>query len=501
MKLSDLLTEFPALDPRQGAIEIGGITADSRAVKPGYLFFAVPGSKADGTAFAGQAFAQGAAAVIGERLPAQVPAGGHFIVLDNVRRALALAAARFYPRQPATIVAVTGTAGKTSVAEFTRQIWQRLGHRAAYLGTLGIITADGAKYGSLTTPDPVELHRTLDRLAGEGITHLAIEASSHGLDQHRLDGLRLRAAAFTNLGRDHLDYHHTMEAYLAAKLRLIEDLLPPGATLVAPLGKKSDAGVDAALAAARQRGLATLTTLTYPGMPLPEGGDIRAMIMMEAVGATTLGQRLMFEPPYAGYKQVFLPLSGFFQASNALVAAGLAIATGDDPAAAIAALEHLQGVPGRLDLAGRKDGAGIFVDYAHKPEALGAALWALRPFVDDPNGRLIVVFGCGGDRDQGKRPLMGKIATERADVVIVTDDNPRSEKPETIRRAILDAAPGAIEIGNRAEAIRHGIEMLRAGDILLIAGKGHETGQIVGDRVLPFSDHDAVRAVLQEKVA
>jgi UDP-N-acetylmuramoyl-L-alanyl-D-glutamate--2,6-diaminopimelate ligase len=494
MKLRDLITE-DALDPRAADTEVRGVSADSRAVKPGDLFVAIAGAKADGARFISQAIAAGAVAVAAERAPdAPLPAGVAFVAVKNPRRTLSLAAATLFPRQPQTIAAVTGTAGKTSVAHFTRQIWERLGLRAGYLGTLGVVAPSGATYGNLTTPDPVTLHRTLDALAGEGVTHLAIEASSHGLDQHRLDGLRLSTAAFTNLGRDHLDYHPTMESYLAAKLRLFEELLPEGGAVVVPRGVQPIDGVDAVLAAARERGLKTLTLAAVsdtPGAQLP-GGDIRARVAMRG-----FEQVLTFDPPLAGRASVTLPLTGFFQASNALLAAGLAIAGGAEPGAVIDALSHLKGVPGRLELVGRKDGAGIFVDYAHKPEALGEAIAALLPFREG-GGCLIVVFGAGGDRDPGKRPLMGKIAAERADVVIVTDDNPRSEEPAAIRRAILAAAPGAREIGDRGEAIRRAIGELKRGDILLIAGKGHETGQIIGDRTIEFSDHAVVADALRE---
>src|SRR5262245_49838860 len=498
MNLAELLTDLAEFDGRLAQLEVKGLTADSRAVEPGGVFVAIPGTKADGLQFVDAALKAGAVAVVAESAPERpLPDTVAFARATNARRTLARAAARFYPRQPHTIVAVTGTAGKTSVAHFARQIWERLGHRAAYLGTLGVISPKGARYGSLTTPDPVALHRMLDELAREGVTHLAVEASSHGLDQHRLDGLNLAAAAFTNLGRDHLDYHPSLESYFAAKLRLFTELLDERATVVLPRfnPKHPMPGVADVLTVARERGLKTFETVAFPGLPLPQGGDLRASILM-----VDLAQQPMFDPPFARRTNVRLPLAGFFQASNALIAAGLAIAGGDDPGAVVDALEHLQGVPGRLELAGRKDGAGIFVDYAHKPDALGEAISALRPLLDD-DGRLFVVFGCGGDRDPGKRPLMGAIAAERADVVVVTDDNPRTEEPAAIRRAILTAAPGAIEIGERAQAIRWAIGELRRGDALLIAGKGHETGQIVGDRVLPFTDHGAVAAVLSEKVA
>jgi UDP-N-acetylmuramoyl-L-alanyl-D-glutamate--2,6-diaminopimelate ligase len=403
-----------------------------------------------------------------------------FIQVANARRALSLAAATFYPRQPATIAAVTGTSGKTSVAAFTREIWTALGLQAASIGTVGVVSPKGEEYGSLTTPDPVELHRSLDRLAGEGVTHLALEASSHGLDQHRLDGVRIAAGAFTNLSRDHLDYHPTLEAYLAAKLRLFSDLIAPGGTAVINI---DDRYAGQVVAAAEKRGLTVMTVGE-------KGADIKL------IGGAIDGFAQIVEIAHDGktYK-VKLPLVGGFQVQNAAVAAGLAIATGAEPARVFAALEKLTGAKGRLELSGTRNGAPIFIDYAHKPDALAKALAALRPYA---SGRLIVVFGCGGDRDTGKRPIMGRIAHDNADRVIVTDDNPRSEEPGAIRAAILAAAPGATEIGDRAQAIRAGITELKSGDVLLIAGKGHEIGQIVGGKVLPFSDHDAVAAVLQD---
>jgi UDP-N-acetylmuramoyl-L-alanyl-D-glutamate--2,6-diaminopimelate ligase len=403
-----------------------------------------------------------------------------FVPVANARRALALAAARFYGRQPKTIAAVTGTSGKTSVAAFTRQIWGSLGKRAASIGTIGVVTPDREVYGSLTTPDPVGLHKTLAELADEGITHLAIEASSHGLDQHRLDGLQVAAGGFTNLSRDHLDYHPTVEHYLNAKLRLFEALVVDGGAAVIDVDHEHAAQV---VQTAKQRGL-RLITVGKKG----EG--------IHLVEATIDGFAQKFSVEHAGRRHsISLPLVGAFQVENALVAAGLAIATGGEPGAVFAALASLKGAKGRLDFAGERHGAPIFVDYAHKPDALDKALAALRPYV---KRELVVVFGCGGDRDQGKRPLMGEIAAKAADRVIVTDDNPRSENPAAIRAAILKAAPGATEIGDRREAIRGAIASLRTGDVLLIAGKGHESGQIIGDRTLPFGDHEAVATALKE---
>ena len=483
MKLADLQLENVQLDARQAGIDIVGIAADSRKVKAGFLFFAIAGAKADGAHFARAAAAAGAVAVAAEQRPDGLPADVVFVPVANARRALALAAAKFFTRQPGIIAAVTGTSGKTSVAAFTRQIWSALGFPAASIGTIGVVSPTAETYGSLTTPDPVELHRTLDRLAGEGVTHLALEASSHGLDQRRLDGVRIAAGAFTNLSRDHLDYHPTIEAYLAAKLRLFEELIAPSGTAVIDV---DDCYAGQVVAAAKKRGLKIMTV----GV---NGDDIKL------IGGAIDGFAQVVSIGHGGREfKVKLPLVGAFQVQNAAVAAGLAIATGAEPARVFAALELLTGAKGRLELAGAKNGAPIFIDYAHKPDALKKALEALRPYA---SGKLVVVFGAGGDRDSGKRPIMGRIAVENADRVIVTDDNPRSEQPSAIRAAILAATPGATEIGDRNAAIRAGIAALKTGDVLLIAGKGHETGQIVGDRVSPFSDHDAVAAALQGDAA
>ena len=483
MKLADLQLENVRLDARQAGIDITGIAADSRKVKAGFLFFAIAGARADGAHFARAAAAAGAVAVAAEQRPDGLSAEVVFVPVANARRALALAAAKFFTRQPGIIAAVTGTSGKTSVAAFTRQIWSALGFPAASIGTIGVVSPTAETYGSLTTPDPVELHRTLDQLAGEGVTHLALEASSHGLDQHRLDGVRIAAGAFTNLSRDHLDYHPTIEAYLAAKLRLFEELIAPNGTAVIDV---DDCYAGQVVAAAKKRGLKIMTV----GV---NGDDIKL------IGGAIDGFAQVVSIGHGGREfKVKLPLVGAFQVQNAAVAAGLAIATGAEPARVFAALELLTGAKGRLELAGAKNGAPIFIDYAHKPDALKKALEALRPYA---SGKLVVVFGAGGDRDSGKRPIMGRIAAENADRVIVTDDNPRSEQPSAIRAAILAAIPGATEIGDRNEAIRASIAALKTGDVLLIAGKGHETGQIVGDRVLPFSDHDAVAAALQGDAA
>ncbi len=458
------------------AVHVTGLSADSREIMPGDVFFALAGAKDDGLKHVAEAVARGARAVIAERKPEALGAAT-FVQTADVRAALAHAASRFYPERPSTIVAVTGTSGKTSVAAFVRQIWEKLGREAASLGTIGIVSRPLTVYGSLTTPDPVTLHRTLTKLAQAGVTHLALEASSHGLDQKRLDGVSPLAAAFTNLSRDHMDYHASEQDYLDAKLRLLRDLLPEGGAAV----------IDADSAIARRVIAAARRPFTVGAK-----GDALRLVEARREGFATRLKLIYAGAPY----EALLPLPGDFQVSNALVAAGLCLATGEAPDAVFAALASLEGAPGRLERIGAQVfGAQVFVDYAHKPDALEKALAALRPFV---TGRLIVVFGCGGDRDPGKRPMMGAIASRCADVVIVTDDNPRSENPSAIRAAILAAAPGAREIGDRAEAIREGVRMLQPGDALMIAGKGHETGQIVGDRTLPFSDADEARAALED---
>lgn len=461
-----------------GAIEITGLSADSRKIDKGMLFVALAGTKADGAAYVADAVARGAAAIVaGHALDAGVPV----VVVDNPRRFLALAAANFYGRQPATMVAVTGTAGKTSVASFTRQIWAAAGHAAAQIGTTGVVSPTRNEYGSLTTPDPIGLHALLAELADEGVTHAAMEASSHGLDQSRLDGVRLSAAAFTNLGRDHMDYHPTVEAYMAAKMRLFDTLLPKGAPAVI---FADDPWSAEAIRVATEAGHKVLT--------VGRNGQFLALKRVEhfrhkQVAEVHVGGEIF---------EVHIPLAGDFQIANALVAAGLAIATGVPAALAMKALEKLQGASGRLELVGQsKQGALAYVDYAHKPDALENVLTSVRPFT---TGRVIAVFGCGGDRDKGKRPIMGEIACRLADIVIVTDDNPRSEVPAVIRSEIMAAAPKAIEIGDRAQAIRAGVAMLSAGDTLIVAGKGHEEGQTVGDVTLPFSDHAELRKALEE---
>jgi UDP-N-acetylmuramoyl-L-alanyl-D-glutamate--2,6-diaminopimelate ligase len=481
MKLKDLLSAATALPAADAGRDVTGLTADSRAVKAGYVFAALAGSKTDGGRFIADAVAKGAIAVLAAP-GVPVPAGVAHIVSAEPRRDLALMAARFHSRQPATIVAVTGTSGKTSVADFTRQLFAACGEMAASLGTIGVVRPDGSVYGSLTTPDPVTLHATLDELARDGITHMAFEASSHGLDQHRLDGVRLVAAGFTNLGRDHLDYHPSIEAYLAAKLRLFRELLPVGAPAVI---NTDDRYSDEVIAAVRAAGRQVLT--------VGRSGDF---LKLANAGRDGFAQRL--EIVHAGRThEVKLPLIGAYQASNALVAAGLALAAGAPADRVMPALAYLKGVKGRLEIVGEMRGGLVVIDYAHKPEALQAALEAGKEFA---TGRLICVFGCGGDRDKGKRPIMGGIARSLADIVIVTDDNPRSEEPAQIRREIIAGAEGMREIGDREQAIKAGMGLLQAGDVLVIAGKGHETGQIIGSTVIPFSDHEVVAEALKEHI-
>ena len=484
MRLRDLFGDDAMIGRQAEAAEVTGLAVDSRAVKPGDLFFALSGSKTDGARFIDAAIAAGAVAVAGDHVVQRE--GAPFVVTPNPRRALALAAARFFPRQPATIAAVTGTSGKTSVAAFTRQIWQHLGHAAASIGTIGLVAPNRSVYGSLTTPDPIALHRQLDEVAGEGVTHLAFEASSHGLDQYRLDGVRIAAGGFTNLSRDHMDYHPDVAHYLNAKLRLFHDLVEAGGAAVISADHECSGQV---IEAAQSRKLRV--------MAVGRQADGAEGIRLVEAAIDGFAQRLALE--HRGLRHTIkLPLVGEFQIENALVAAGLAIGTGSEAEAVFDSLEKLEGARGRLERVGERNGAPIFVDYAHKPDALAKALQALRPYA---RRRLVVVFGAGGDRDAGKRPLMGAIAAENADQVIVTDDNPRSENAEKIRAAILAAVKGACEIGDRAEAIRAGIAGLEPGDVLLIAGKGHETGQIVGDRTLPFSDHDVVASALASRVA
>ena len=473
-RLSDLVGQALPVDP-----EITGVTADSRLVRPGFLFAALPGASADGRAFIPAALAAGVAAVLTADAPDPALAALQVQAAD-VRRAFALAAARFWGAQPQVCVAVTGTNGKTSVAAFCRQIFTALGHKAASMGTLGVRAGDEQiTPPGLTTPDAADVARLLADLAGRGVTHLALEASSHGVHQRRLDGVRLTAAGFLNLTQDHLDYHGTMGAYRAAKLRLFEALLPRGATAV--LNADSDS-FPAFAAAAANFGHTVLSV-----------GEHGQSLKLVSRTPTAAGQQLVIE--HLGEKyEVALPLAGAFQAGNALIAAGLCIAAGEDVGAVLAALEHIEGAPGRLQRVGRAaEGGEAYVDYAHTPDGLETVLTALRPHV---RGRLVVVFGAGGDRDRGKRPLMGAIAARLADVAIVTDDNPRSETPAAIRAEIMAGAGGLREIGDRRAAIRQAAAMLAEGDVLVVAGKGHEQGQIVGGVTHAFDDVAETAAAL-----
>ncbi len=459
-------------DIMTGDPDIRGLSADSRNIQPGYLFAALPGEAADGRDFIADALARGAAAILappGTALPPRTRA--RLVTGDDPKRGLALLAARFHGGQPRIAVAVTGTNGKTSVAWFARRIWEKLGHKAAAMGTLGISGPGGTEGAGLTTADPVTLHANLRALADDGIDHVVIEASSHGLEQRRLDGVHLTAGAFTNLTRDHLDYHGTMDAYRAAKLRLFDQILPQDA--VAVLNADADEyPFFFSVAQARK-----LDIIAY--------GRAAEQIRIDRIEPRAGGQQLGITL-FGRERTIDLPLPGAFQARNALCALGLVIACGDDADAAAAMLEQLDSPPGRLQLVGRRaNGAAVYVDYAHTPDALANVLAALRPHT---MGRLVALFGCGGDRDRGKRPEMGAIARDLADVAIVTDDNPRSEDAAAIRAEIMAGCDHATEIGDRAEAVHHAIGALAPDDVLVIAGKGHETGQIVGDRVLPFDD-------------
>ena len=461
------------------ALNISGLAANSSEVESGFLFFGLPGVNVDGASFASQAQTNGAVAAV---VSMQSEVGDVSIPVwrcEDPRRILAYAAAQFYENQPQIIGAVTGTAGKTSVATFLRQIWEQDERVAASLGTTGVVAPGRDDYGNLTTPDPISLHKLLNELSNAGITHAAMEASSHGLDQRRLDGVKLSVAGFTNLGRDHLDYHETVDEYLEAKMLLFKERLPKGAPAVI---FADDPFSQAAIDAAKEGECNVLT--------VGRAGDF---ISLKKVEHLQFGQTV--ELSHAGkHYRIEFPLAGDFQIANGLVAAGMAIATGTSAEVAFKALEKLQGASGRLELVGKSaKGAPVYVDYAHKPEALENVLSSLRPFT---SGCIILAFGCGGDRDPGKRAIMGEIASRLADVVIVTDDNPRTENPDSIRKEILDACVGAIEIGDRAKAIEHGCGILEEGDCLVVAGKGHEPGQIIGDQVLPFSDHDVIRKVL-----
>ncbi len=479
MKLADVLGCKEGLQDAVSELPVADISSNSQEVTGGALFFGLPGTKVDGASFARQAEQNGAIAVVVSEQSEVEALDIPVVRVANIRQVLANSAARFAGSQPQTMAAVTGTAGKTSVATFLRQIWTSAGFKAASIGTTGVVAPGLEEYGNLTTPDPVSLHKLLAMLAGDGVTHASMEASSHGLDQHRVDGVKLSAAAFTNLGRDHMDYHPTVDDYLDAKLLLFRERIDPGTpAIVFSDDEFSGAVIDASSAA---------------------GNDVRTVgrkgdfICLKKV--EHLKQSQVIELEHGGeFYRVELPLAGDFQVSNALVASGLAISTGVEAGTAFAALETLQGASGRLELVAKdQNGVPVYVDYAHKPDALENVLKSLRPFTP---GRIVVVFGCGGDRDRGKRPIMGEIAARLSDIAIVTDDNPRSEDPAAVRSEIVAACPGAIEIGDRKEAIHHAIQLLENGDCLVVAGKGHEEGQIVGSKVLPFSDHQVVREAI-----
>jgi UDP-N-acetylmuramoyl-L-alanyl-D-glutamate--2,6-diaminopimelate ligase len=467
------LLEGSGARPKKGLGAVFGLNSDSRRIEPGDIFFALPGAKVHGNQFVADAVERGALAVVTDQAPPGDP-GVPVIVVHDVRAAYARAASRVFEPQPEMLVAVTGTNGKTSVASFVRQIWDVVGVPGASIGTLGIETANRRIEGALTTPDSRTLHQAMRALKAQGVDHVALEASSHGLDQRRLDGVHFEAVAFTNLSRDHLDYHADMDEYRDAKLRLFTELLVDGgAAIVNVDDPEHEAFMFAALSAS-----ATLLTVGREG----------AYIEIISIKPEGYGQRV--EIRHIGELVSFhLKIPGEFQVSNALIAAALAMSVGVDKADAFGALQHLVGAVGRLELVAEHNGAAIFVDYSHKPEALKTALKTLRPYATN---KLVTVFGCGGDRDKGKRPQMGEIATEFSDSVIVTDDNPRTEDPATIRAEILAKAPGAKEVPDRRVAITEAVKALQPGDVLLVAGKGHETYQIIGTTKSHFSDHEVV---------
>lgn len=465
-----------------------GLTQNSRAVKRGYLFAALPGSKADGRKFIKDAIVNGATAILaptGTMLPEGTDQNITLVTDDNPRRRLAQLAAEFYGSQPNFVAAVTGTNGKTSTVHFTRDLWKLRGLKAASIGTLGVRGPEMVRSGSLTTPDPVSLQAELADLAAVGVTHLAMEASSIGLDQHRLDGVKVKAAAFTNLSWDHMDYHADMENYFEAKIRLFTELLDQDGIAVL------NADTDEFKTIAERMKKRGVRVLSYGY----KGADLKII----DAKATPSGKKVKLSI-FSQSCELDFPIAGVFQLMNALCALGIVIAENPDDKnsidAYVAALEKLHGPPGRLELVpGHKAGAAVYVDYAHTPDALRMALEGLRPHT---SGKLVCVFGCGGDRDRAKRPAMGKIASELADDVIVTDDNPRSEIPAAIRAEILKAAPKAKEIADRREAIRTAIRNLGKGDVLVIAGKGHEHGQIFADRTEPFDDVEEARKAIKE---
>ena len=475
-----LLVELMGGKGATDQVEIRGLTMDSRKVEPGFLFAAFKGEKTDGRDYIKDAIQKGAAAILTDSKSMVDVAGAVHVVDDNPRLRLAKMAARFYGKAPQTLVAVTGTNGKTSVASFARQIWQALGHSSASIGTMGVESEAFSEYTGLTTPDAVTFQKSLAQLAEKSVTHTVFEASSHGLSQNRMDGADISVAAFTNLTRDHLDYHRTFENYLYTKARLFGDLLPPSGTAVI--------NIDGAY------GREVENLCWGRGQHLITVGQKDAAIGIKSITPDDMSQRIVI-----GYEgrdtEVLLPLAGRFQAENAVLAAAIAIATGATPQDAFMAIEGLKGVAGRFEVIGKTNAGGqVVVDYAHTPDGLETVLKTAR---DHALGKLHVVFGCGGDRDAGKRPMMGKLASHFADHVYVTDDNPRTEDAKAIRGEILAATPGGIEIADRAEAILTALQVLQQNDVLVVSGKGHEEGQIVGDKVLPFSDIEVVEAALR----
>ncbi len=485
MTLSHLLHSIAEMSDGTEGIEITGLSSDSRLIKEGEVFAALAGVEADGASFVQSAIENGAVAIVadsGAILPDDLPVP--VVRCDNPRLAFALMAARFYARQPEVMVAVTGTNGKTSVASFVRQIWAVLGLSAASIGTVGIVSPRGTRKLVHTTPDPVEIHATLAELSAQQVSHVALEASSHGLAQYRLHGVRFAAAGFTNLTRDHLDYHKTFEAYLDAKMMLFEEVLNEGAAAI----------VNSDMPEAQD----IMARCSARGLVVSSVGRNGSSLRLVAATPQGFGQLLEVAGQEGEYS-VYLPLVGDFQAENALMSVALVVAAGGSEPHAIRALEQLQGASGRLELvATTPAGAPVFVDFAHTPDALEHVLKALRPYA---SGKLHVVFGAGGDRDPGKRPEMGEVVAKHADVAIITDDNPRTEDPGAIRAAIMAACPDGIEIGDRALAIQHAVDNLASGDVLVVAGKGHETGQTVGKKVIPFSDQEAVLACVSGRVA
>ncbi|WP_408873151.1 UDP-N-acetylmuramoyl-L-alanyl-D-glutamate--2,6-diaminopimelate ligase [Gluconobacter roseus] len=480
MRLSQLFALCGTSQPLTDDPDILSVTADSRRAGPGTLFFALRGVKQDGSAFIAQAMSQGAAAVIVDHETAELVAAIPVIVRPDAKHLLACMASALAGPQPSCVAAITGTNGKSSTADFLRQLWTLQGHRAASLGTLGLLSdTDVPPPPSLTTPDPVSLSRTLAALAGKGVEHVALEASSHGLEQHRLDGITLTAAGFSNLTRDHLDYHLTLEAYRTAKLRLFEDVLPAGG--IAAVNADMDPETFAALKAIADR----------RGLKLRSVGQNGTTLRLVEARPTPTGQILRLALHGEELPEITLALPGRFQADNVMLAAAMCWNDDAEALEVLRLLPHLTGVHGRCERAVTlPNGGAAYVDYAHTPDALDCVLSSLRPHTA---GRLVVVFGAGGDRDRGKRPLMGAVAARMADLAIVTDDNPRTEEPASIRSEILTACPDALEIADRRSAIAAGLEALKPGDILVVAGKGHEQGQIVGTEILPFDDRLVIR--------